>query len=73
MTTHKNTASRLREIRKNNFMDHAGFSTYESIYRAKEIFGANKMVTLQMTVKKIFKTTKIQIILVDNCYFLCYK
>ena len=22
------------------FMDHAGFSTYESIYRAKEIFGA---------------------------------
>ena len=33
MTTHKNTASRLREIRKNNFIDHAGFSTYESIYR----------------------------------------
>lgn len=54
-------------------MDYAGFSTYESIYRAKEIFGAKKMVTLQMTVKKIFKTTKIQIILVDNCYFLCYK
>lgn len=26
------------------FMDHAGFSTYESIYRAKEIFGANKIV-----------------------------
>lgn len=26
------------------FMDHAGFSTYESMYRAKEIFGVNKVV-----------------------------
>ena len=26
------------------FMDHAGFSTYESIYRAKEIFGIDKMI-----------------------------
>ena len=26
------------------FMDHAGFSTYESIYRAKEIFGAESIV-----------------------------
>ena len=26
------------------FMDHAGFSTYESIYRAKEIFGAERIV-----------------------------
>lgn len=26
------------------FMDHAGFSTYESLYRAKEIFGADKIV-----------------------------
>ena len=26
------------------FMDHAGFSTYESIFRAKEIFGAKKIV-----------------------------
>ena len=26
------------------FMDHAGFSTYESMYRAKEIFEANKVV-----------------------------
>ena len=26
------------------FMDHAGFSTYESIYRAKKIFGAKKVV-----------------------------
>ena len=29
---------------KNIFMDHAGFSSYESVYRAKEIFGANKIV-----------------------------
>ena len=26
------------------FMDHAGFSSYESMYRAKEIFGAKKVV-----------------------------
>lgn len=26
------------------FMDHAGFSTYESVYRAKEIFQADKVV-----------------------------
>lgn len=26
------------------FMDHAGFSTYESIYRAKEIFAAKKII-----------------------------
>lgn len=28
------------------FMDHAGFSTYDSIYRAKEIFGAKKIVVV---------------------------
>lgn len=26
------------------FMDHAGFSTYESMYRAKEVFGAERVV-----------------------------
>lgn len=26
------------------FMDHAGFSTYESLYRAKEIFGAERII-----------------------------
>ena len=26
------------------FMDHAGFSTYESLYRAKEIFGVKKVI-----------------------------
>lgn len=29
---------------ENVFMDHAGFSTYESIYRAKEIFQADKIL-----------------------------
>lgn len=28
------------------FMDHAGFSTYESMYRAKEIFGADKIIII---------------------------
>ena len=28
------------------FMDHAGFSTYESLYRAKEIFEADKIVVV---------------------------
>lgn len=26
------------------FMDHAGFSTYETMYRAKEVFGAKKVI-----------------------------
>ena len=29
---------------ENIFMDHAGFSTYESIYRAKDVFQAKKIV-----------------------------
>ena len=29
---------------KDIFMDHAGFSTYDSIYRAKEIFLAKKVI-----------------------------
>ena len=28
------------------FMDHAGFSTYESVYRAKEIFKASKIIII---------------------------
>ena len=28
------------------FMDHAGFSTYDSMYRAKEIFGVKKMIVV---------------------------
>ena len=29
---------------KDIFLDHAGFSTYDSIYRAKNVFGAKKLV-----------------------------
>lgn len=29
---------------KNIFMDHAGFSTYDTMYRAKEIFGVQKAI-----------------------------
>jgi len=28
------------------FMDHAGFSTYDSMYRAKEVFGAQKVLVV---------------------------
>ncbi len=28
------------------FMDHAGFSTYETLYRAKEVFGADKIIVV---------------------------
>lgn len=31
-------------LSQNIFMDHAGFSTYESLYRAKEIFCVEKMI-----------------------------
>ena len=31
---------------KDIFLDHAGFSTYESMYRAKEIFGAEKVIVV---------------------------
>ena len=31
---------------KNIFMDHAGISTYDSIYRAKKIFKANKIIII---------------------------
>ena len=31
---------------KDIFMDHAGFSSYDSIYRAKAIFGAKKIVVV---------------------------
>ena len=31
---------------KNIFMDHAGFSTYDSIYRAKEIFKVDKAIII---------------------------
>ncbi len=40
----KNYAMKAGVPSKDIFMDHAGFSTYESMYRAKEIFQIKKMV-----------------------------
>lgn len=44
VNTMKNFAIQKGVPSENIFMDHAGFSSYESIYRAKEIFGAKKVV-----------------------------
>ena len=40
----KQTAIDLGVDSSDVFMDHAGFSTYETVYRAKEIFGAKRVV-----------------------------
>lgn len=40
----KNYAIELGVPSEDIFMDHAGFSTYESMYRAKEIFNVKKML-----------------------------
>ena len=40
----KQTAIGLGVDSSDVFMDHAGFSTYETVYRAKEIFGAKRVV-----------------------------
>lgn len=40
----KNYAKERGVLSEDIFMDHAGFSTYESIYRAKEIFKAKKII-----------------------------
>lgn len=40
----KNYAINLKVPSEDIFMDHAGISTYDSIYRAKEIFGVKRMV-----------------------------
>lgn len=40
----KNYAIQRGVPSENIFMDHAGFSTYESIYRARDIFKAKKVV-----------------------------
>ncbi|MBQ7923428.1 MAG: YdcF family protein [Clostridia bacterium] len=31
------------------FMDHAGFSTYDSLYRARDVFGAKKVIIVSQT------------------------
>lgn len=40
----KNYAIKNGVPSENVFMDHAGFSTYETVYRAKEIFEAKKVI-----------------------------
>lgn len=40
----KSTAVELGVPAEDVFMDHAGFSTYESAYRAKAVFGAQRVV-----------------------------
>ena len=42
----KNYAIEKGVLSEDIFMDHAGFSTYDSIYRAKEIFKAKKIVVV---------------------------
>lgn len=44
VNTMKNYAIEDEIPSENIFMDHAGFSTYETMYRAKEIFGAKKVI-----------------------------
>ncbi len=46
VNTMKNFAIANGVPSENIFMDHAGFSSYESIYRAKEIFGAKRVVVV---------------------------
>ena len=40
----KNYAIENGVLSENVFMDHAGFSTYETVYRAKEVFEADKVI-----------------------------
>ena len=44
VNTMKNHAIKLGVPAEKIFLDHAGFSTYESMYRAREIFQAKKIV-----------------------------
>lgn len=45
----KNYALEAGVAEEDIFMDHAGFSTYESVYRAKYIFGVDSMVVVTQT------------------------
>lgn len=40
----KTYAASNKVIIEDIFMDHAGFNTYESMYRAKDVFGAKKII-----------------------------
>ena len=45
----KDVAIEKGVLADNIFMDHAGFSTYESMYRARDIFKVQKMVVVTQT------------------------
>ena len=53
VNTMKNYAIQQGIPSEDIFMDHAGFSSYESMFRAKEIFGANKIVIVTIRYKNI--------------------
>jgi vancomycin permeability regulator SanA len=40
----KSSAMQMGVPAEDIFMDHAGFCTYDSVYRAKEVFGAKKII-----------------------------
>ncbi|HKL79719.1 MAG TPA: ElyC/SanA/YdcF family protein [Mobilitalea sp.] len=44
VNTMKNFAMDMKVPSEHIFMDHAGFSTYDSMYRAKEVFKAKKII-----------------------------
>lgn len=44
VTTMKNYAIQAGVPSEDIFKDHSGFSTYDTVYRAKEIFGAKKVI-----------------------------
>ena len=46
VNTMKNFAKAEGVPSKDIFMDHAGFETYDTMYRAKEVFGAKKIVVV---------------------------
>lgn len=42
----RNYAASAGVLSNDIFLDHAGFSTYESMYRARDVFGASKMIVV---------------------------
>ena len=36
------------------FMDHAGFSTYDSVYRAKKVFDASSIIIVSQEFPRVF-------------------
>ena len=52
---------------ENVFMDHAGFSTYESLYRARDVFKAERIIIVTQ-IESIIILVEFQIVaIVNNC------